>query len=76
MVSKRLPRQLWDYGISWVPKVILMTHFSSKSINVGIPLTNVTGKTVYISKYIDFFSMIKSGSKIIMVYLIVKLGCG
>ena len=31
-----------------------MTHSSANSVNGGIPLTNVTGKTVYIYKYLDF----------------------
>ena len=31
-----------------------MSNYSENSINGGIPLTNVTGKTVYIYKYLDF----------------------
>ena len=50
MVNKRVPRQLWDYGVSWVSDIISMTHYSVNSVSVGIPLTNVTGKTVDIFK--------------------------
>ena len=52
MVNKRVPRQLWDYGVSWVSDIISMTHYSVNSVSVGIPLTNVTGKTVDIFKYL------------------------
>ena len=50
MVRKRAPRQLWDYGVSWVSKIISMTHYYTNSINGGINLTNTTGKTVDISE--------------------------
>ena len=54
MVNKVLPRQLWYYGVSWVSYLISITHFLENSVNGGIPLTNVTRKTVDISKYLDF----------------------
>ena len=53
MVNKRVPRKLWDYGVSWVSEVMTMTHSSENSVNGGITLTNVTGKTVGIPKYLD-----------------------
>ena len=28
MVNKRVPRKLWDYGVSWVSELIPMTHYS------------------------------------------------
>ena len=31
-----------------------MSQYSENSVNVGIPLKNMTGKTVDISKYLDF----------------------
>ena len=54
MVKERVPRKLWNYGVSWVSEVMSMTHSSEKSVNGGIPLRNVTGETVDISKYLDF----------------------
>ena len=54
MVKKRVPRQLWYYGISWVSEVMTMTHSSENSVYGGIPQTSVTGETVDISKYLDF----------------------
>ena len=54
MVNKRVLRQLWDYGISWVSEVTPMTHSPQNSVNGGIPLTNVTGETVDIFEYFDF----------------------
>ena len=38
VVKKRVTRQLWYYGVSWVPEVIPMTHFSANSVNGGISL--------------------------------------
>ena len=54
MIKKRVPRQLWDYGVSWVSEVMSMTHSSANSVNGGIPLTKVTGETVDTSEYLDF----------------------
>ena len=48
-----------------------MTHSSSNSVNGGIPLKNLTGKTFDVFIY----SMANSGSRIMMVYLLVNLGC-
>ena len=53
MVNKMVPRQLWDYGISWVSELMSMTHYSENSVNSGIPLKNMTGENVDISEYID-----------------------
>ena len=54
MVKKRVPRKLLDYGVTWVSEVMSMTHSSENSVNVGISLTDTTGETVDISKYLDF----------------------
>ena len=54
MVNKRVPRKLWDYGVSWVSESMLMTHSPANSVNGDIPLKNVTNKTFNISKYLDF----------------------
>ena len=53
MVNKEVPRQLWDYGVSWVSEVMSIICYSENIFNGGIPLTNVTGKTVDISEYLD-----------------------
>ena len=31
-----------------------MTHYSENSVSVGIPLTNMNGKTIDTSEYLDF----------------------
>ena len=54
MVNKILTRQLWDYGVSWVSEVISMTCYSANSVNIGIPLTNMTSKNVDISEHLGF----------------------
>ena len=53
MVNKRLSSQLWYYVKIWVSEVMSMTHSPENSVNGGIPLKNVTGDTVDISKYLD-----------------------
>ena len=53
MVNKMVPRQLWDYGVSWVSEVMLIAHSSANSVNGGITLTNVTVDTVDITEYLD-----------------------
>ena len=59
MVKKRVPKQLWDYGVIWVSEVMSMTHYSENSVNGGIALTKMNGKTVDISKYLDFSFYLK-----------------
>ena len=54
MEKNGVTRQIWYYGIIWVSEVISMTHSSSNNFNGGIPLTNMTGETVVISKYLEF----------------------
>ena len=54
MVNKEVPRKLWDYGVSWISEVMSMTRSSENGTNVGIPLTNMIGENVDISKYLDF----------------------
>ena len=54
MVKKMLPRQIWDYGLILVSEVTSKTHSSANSVNGVITLTNVTNKTVDISKYLEF----------------------
>ena len=54
MVRKRVPRQLWDYGITWVAEIMSVTHSAAGGLHGCIPLTVVTGETVDISEYLDF----------------------
>ena len=53
-----------------------MTYSSGNSFNRGIPLTNVTGETFGISEYLDFVSMTKFVSRIMLDYLLMNLGGG
>ena len=54
MVRKRVPRELWDYGASWVTEIMSLTHSAAGGLNGCIPLTDVTGETADISEYLDF----------------------
>jgi len=54
MVRRKVPRQLWDYGVVWCSEIMSLTHSSAGSINGCIPLENVTGETPDISEYLDF----------------------
>ena len=76
MVNNRIKRQLWDYSVIWVAEVMSMTYSSGNSSNEGIPLTNVTGETFDISEYLDFVSMTKFVSRIMLDYLLMNLGGG
>ena len=55
MVRKTAPRQLWDYGVSWVSEVMSKTNCSENSANGGIPLKNVTDEIDDISEYLEFY---------------------
>ena len=54
MIRKRIPEQVWDYGMKWVSETMCLTHTSAGSLNGCIPLAEVTGDGVDISEYIDF----------------------
>ena len=54
MGFKRVPRYMWDYGVSWVSEEMTMNHYSQNSVNTGIYLKELTVDTVDISEYIDF----------------------
>ena len=54
MVRKRIPKQLWSYGIVWVSEIAFLTHTTAGSLGGGIPLQQVTGDTPDISEYLDF----------------------
>ena len=54
MVRRRVPRELWDYGMRWVSETSSLAHSSAGSIEGSIPVTQVTGETGDISEYLDF----------------------
>ena len=54
MVRKRVPRQLWDYGVSWVAETMAVTFSAAGGLNGCVPLTDVTGETTDISELLDF----------------------
>ena len=56
MVRKRIPKQLWDYGLRWVSETSSLTHSTAGQFNRQgqIPITEVTGETADISEYLDF----------------------
>ena len=54
MIRKRVPKQLWDYGLRWVSEINSLTHTNAGSLDGCIPITEVTGETHDISEYLDF----------------------
>ena len=54
MVKKRAPKQLWDYGVSWLLAVMTITFSLENYTNGGITLTNVTSESADKSKYLEF----------------------
>ena len=54
MVRKRVPREVWDYGLRWISETSSLTYSSAGSIEGSIPITQVTGETGDISEYLDF----------------------
>ena len=54
MIRRRVPRELWDYGLRWVSETSSLTHSSAGSIEGSVPITQVTGETADISEYLDF----------------------
>ena len=53
MTRKRVPRNLWDYGVQWTTEVIQMTSTQSGGLRGICTLQDVTGETPYISEYLD-----------------------
>ena len=61
MVRRRVPKQLWDYGVVWCSEIMSMTHSLAANLTRYIPLEGVTGKTPDISEYLDLDSIIRFG---------------
>ena len=54
IIRRRVPREMWDYGIIWVSETTSLTHSSAGKLEGAVPLTEVTGETSDISEYLDF----------------------
>ena len=54
MIRKRVPKELWDYGLRWVSETSSLTHTTAGGLDGCIPITQVTGETADISEYLDF----------------------
>ena len=54
MIRRRVPREMWDYGIIWVSETTPLTRSSAGKLEGAVPLTEVTGETSDISEYLDF----------------------
>ena len=54
MIQGLAPRKFWDYGMRWVCKVMQRTSAQEGGLGGRTLIESVTGKTVDISKYLDF----------------------
>ena len=54
MLKKKVPKQLWDYGIKWVCEVMQRTASTSRDLSGRTTLEQLTGETPEISEYLDF----------------------
>lgn len=52
--KKKIPKRLWDYGITWVCETGNVTVSSSRYANGRTPLEIITGETPDITEYLDF----------------------
>ena len=53
MVSKNFLRRIWYFGLKHATKVIHM--IPSEKLNSRTPIEAVTGETLDISEYVDFY---------------------
>ena len=55
MIKRRVPKQLWDYGIVWVCETMSLMSSSSFALEGRTPIKQITGMTPDISGYLlDF----------------------
>ena len=54
MIRKRVPRNLWYYGVLWTTQVMQSTPTQSVGLRGVCPLQDMTGETPDISEYLDF----------------------
>ena len=61
MLRKKVPKQLWDYGIKWVCEVMQCTASTSGDLSRRTALEQLTGETPEILEYLDFTFMTGAG---------------
>ena len=54
MTKILVSKQLWDFGIVWVCKIMSLTAYTSFALEGQTPIKQVKGKTPDISEYLDF----------------------
>ena len=54
MMKKKVPEQLWDYGLVWIAETGNLSVSSSRYANGRTSIEYITGKTPDISEYLDF----------------------
>jgi hypothetical protein len=54
MRKKNVPPLLWDFGIVWICETANITVLSSRYAGRQTTIEIITGKTLDISKYVDF----------------------
>ena len=54
MIRKKVPKVLWDFGMTWVSDVMSRTYSAAGDLQGTIPIQGVTGETEDISEYLDF----------------------
>ena len=54
MAKKKVPKRLWDYGITWISETGNLSVSSSRYANGRTSIEVITGETPDISEYIDF----------------------
>ena len=66
MVRKRVPRQLWDYGVTWVAEIMSITHSAAGDIkDVFHSRLSLAKQQTYLNIWTLAF-MIESGLKIML----------
>ena len=54
MIKKRVPINIWGYGVQWTTQVIQRTFTQAYWLLEDCPLQDVTGNITDISEYLDF----------------------
>ena len=54
MIKKRVPRNIWGYGVQWTTQVIQRTFTQAYGLLEDCPLQDVKGNTTDISECLDF----------------------
>jgi hypothetical protein len=56
MVQKKVPKQLWDFGLVYCAEIMQRSANSIYALHGRTPLEEITGETPDISEYLDFGS--------------------